>query len=125
MHRSLARRTLRFAAVTGAALAATVATALPAHAINRVDCGDRSDFLYFEVNGLNPCFANAGTIDVAIYGVGWMNTGNNEVSFKYRTVQGGPQWDSGRLPKWYAFHLGLASGSPSGTVHKIEQITIY
>ncbi|MBE4738202.1 MULTISPECIES: beta/gamma crystallin domain-containing protein [Streptomyces] len=125
MNRSLARRALRFAGVTGAALAATVATALPAHAINRVDCGDRSDFLYFEVNGLNPCFANAGTIDVAIYGVGWMNTGNNEVSFKYRTVQGGPQWDSGRLPKWYAFHLGLASGSPSGTVHKIEQITIY
>ena len=125
MNRSLARRALRFAAVTGAALAATVATALPAHAINRVDCGDRSDFLYFEVDGLNPCFANAGTIDVAIYGVGWMNTGNNEVSFKYRTVLGGPQWDSGHLPKWYAFHLGLASGSPSGTVHKIEQITIY
>ncbi|MEV6385658.1 beta/gamma crystallin domain-containing protein [Streptomyces sp. NPDC051773] len=125
MNRSLARRALRFAGVTGAALAATVATALPAHAINRVDCGDRSDFLYFEVDGLNPCFANAGTIDVAIYGVGWMNTGNNEVSFKYRTVLGGPQWDSGRLPKWYAFHLGLASGSPSGTVHKIEQITIY
>ena len=64
-----------------------------------MDCGERSDFLYFEVD--------------------------DEVSFKYRTVLGGPQWDSGRLPKWYAFHLGLASGSPSGKVHKIEQITIY
>ncbi|MDX2555897.1 MULTISPECIES: beta/gamma crystallin domain-containing protein [Streptomyces] len=125
MNGSIARRALRFAGVTGVALAATVATALPAHAINRVDCGERSDFLYFEVDGVNPCFANAGTIDVAIYGVGWMNTGNNEVSFTYRTVLGGPQWDSGRLPKWYAFDLGLASGSPSGKVHKIERITIY
>lgn len=125
MNRSLARRTLRFAAVSATALAATVATALPAHAINRTDCGGRFDFLYFEVDGVDPCFANAGTMDVAIYGVGWMNTGDNEVSFKFRTVLGGPQWDSGRLPKWYAFDLGLASGSPSGKVHKIEQITIY
>lgn len=125
MNRSIARRALRFAGVTGAALVATVATALPAHAINRVDCGGRNDFLYFEVDGVNPCFANAGTIDVAIYGVGWMSTGNNEVSIKYRTVLGGPLWDSGRLAEWTAFDLGLASGSPSHKVHKIEQITIY
>lgn len=76
-------------------------------------------------NLCGPCFANAGTMDVAIYGVGWTSTGNNEVSFKYRTVLGGPLWDSGRLAKWTAFDLGLASGSPSGKVHKIEQITIY
>ncbi|MDX2938181.1 beta/gamma crystallin domain-containing protein [Streptomyces ipomoeae] len=125
MNRSTVRRALRFVGVTGAALAATLATSLPAHAINRVDCGNYGEFLYFETDGVDPCFANAGTIDVAIYGVGWMNTGNNEVSFKFRTVLGGPQWDSGRLPKYYAFDLGRASGSPTGKVHKIEQITIY
>ncbi|MFF7281442.1 beta/gamma crystallin domain-containing protein [Streptomyces griseorubiginosus] len=125
MNRSIVRRAQRLAGVTGAALTATVATALPAHAINRVDCAGRNDFFYFEVDGVNPCFANAGTMDVAIYGVGWTSTGNNEVSFKYRTVLGGPLWDSGRLAKWTAFDLGLASGSPSGKVHKIEQITIY
>ncbi|MET8976204.1 beta/gamma crystallin domain-containing protein [Streptomyces sp. NPDC004539] len=121
----MSSRMRRLAGVTIAALATTLATALPAHAINRVDCGDRSDFLYFEVDGANPCFANAGTIDVAIYGIGWMSTGNNEVSIKYRTVLGGPLWDSGRLAKWTAFDLGLASGAPSKKVHKIEQITIY
>lgn len=119
------RRALQLAGVAVAALATTVATALPAHAINRVDCGSGVDFLYFEVDGVNPCFANAGTINVAIYGVGWMDTGNNEVSLKYRTVLGGPQYDTGRLPKWMAFDFGRASGAPSGKVHKIEQITIY
>ncbi|UUU23073.1 beta/gamma crystallin domain-containing protein [Streptomyces sp. DSM 40750] len=125
MTRPTSRNLMRLAGVAAAALATTVATALPAHAINRVDCASGNDFLYFEVDGVNPCFANAGTINVAIYGVGWMDTNNNEVSFKYRTVLGGPQYDSGRLPKWYAFDLGLASGAPSGKVHKIEQITIY
>ncbi|WP_149829526.1 beta/gamma crystallin domain-containing protein [Streptomyces tailanensis] len=90
MNRSTARRALRFAGVTGAALVATLATSLPAHAINRVDCASGNDFLYFEVDGVDPCFANAGTINAAIYGVGWMDTGNNEVSFKYRAVLGSP-----------------------------------
>ncbi len=125
MRPPIRRRALQLAGVAVASLATTVATALPAHAINRVDCDALADFLYFESDGTNPCFANAGTINVAIYGVGWMDTGNNEVSIKYRTVLGGPQYDSGRLPKFMAFDLGRASGAPSGKVHKIEQITIY
>lgn len=125
MRPPIRRRALQLAGVAVAALATTVATALPAQAINRVDCGNYGEFLYFETDGTDPCFANAGTMNVAIYGVGWMNTGNNEVSIKYRTVMGGPLWDSGRLPKYMAFDFGRASGAPSGKVHKIEQITIY
>ncbi|MFJ9562743.1 beta/gamma crystallin domain-containing protein [Streptomyces fuscichromogenes] len=68
-----------------ATLALTVASAVPAHAINRVsdDCSWRTDFLRVFNEGV-LCFANAGAMDVAIYGVYYVDSGNNVVTFRYR-----------------------------------------
>lgn len=83
------KRGLRGPAVA-VALAAAIAVTLPAgaaHAINKVDCGDRDDFL--KVTGHTSgipwrrqvrCYANAGTVEVRLW-VDQISTGNNDVVY--------------------------------------------
>ncbi|MEV1169156.1 beta/gamma crystallin domain-containing protein [Nonomuraea sp. NPDC049784] len=61
-----------------------VALPSPAFAINDADCNvsDSREFLRIQ-NGLDRhCFANGGTMSVAIYGVDLISTGNNNVAIE-------------------------------------------
>lgn len=48
-------------------------------AVDRVDCDNRTDFLQLwkQPSGEELCFANAGDLPVAVYGVTYLNSGNN------------------------------------------------
>src|SRR5437763_16180027 len=74
------------AAVTAIAASAVVAAA-PAQAISRVsatNCAQRNDyFSTSNTGGGRVCFANAGSISVAIYNVIIIQTGNNAGYFDY------------------------------------------
>jgi hypothetical protein len=63
-----------------AAVAATLAFATPASAISRVTpqstCDGRSDF-WAMWNSSKLCFANAGTMSIAVYGVNLSRSGHN------------------------------------------------
>lgn len=67
--------------------------------INRVNgCTDPNS--YWDVRNYPPlvCFANAGSISVAIYSVYQVNTGNNAGWFEY--YYGGYYYDTPNLGKW-------------------------
>jgi len=88
----ISRRTRLSGLVAGlAALTALVGTAAPAQAINRVECAGRTDFLRVFNDGV-LCFANAGYIDVAIYDVRNVASGNNtgDVTI-WKTINGPAQ----------------------------------
>lgn len=61
--------------VLGASVALIFAGSSSANAINRVSCTD-SNFLQIS-SAQATCWANAGTVDVKLYGVYGFNTGNN------------------------------------------------
>jgi hypothetical protein len=123
------RRSLGVAAVAVAALAATAmpavaATAAPTTAsaigptINRTDCNENS---YLEIHNNSGrdtlCFANAGTMPVAIYGVNWVESGNNVVTLQFQRDLSDPRLETVTLQKW-------ASWNP-GHIHEIISIRIY
>ncbi|TDC06649.1 oxidoreductase [Nonomuraea longispora] len=75
--------------LTVAALAAVFAASLPvgaAHAINIVDCGNRTDLLKFTGHdGAWPatrvrCYANKGTLSVRLW-ADQISTGNNDIEY--------------------------------------------
>ncbi|MFG3013925.1 beta/gamma crystallin domain-containing protein [Streptomyces cinerochromogenes] len=123
------RRTLGVAAVSAAALAATVVPATAASAspstasaigptINRTDCNENS---YLEIHNNDGrdtlCFANAGTIPVAIYGVNWVESGNNVVTLQFQRNLSDPRLETVTLQKW-------SSWNP-GHIHEILSIRIH
>ncbi len=123
------RRSLGVAAVAAAALAATVvpaaaATAAPTTAsaigptINRTDCNENS---YLEIHNNEGrdtlCFANAGTMPVAIYGVNWVESGNNVVTLQFQRNLSDPRLETITLQKW-------SSWNP-GHIHEIISIRIH
>lgn len=75
---------LKRIAVTVAATAAlsVVIPVSSAAAMNRTDCGNRTDFVKLTKLGGKEslCFANAGEQNVKIYQVGTVEAGNNSVS---------------------------------------------
>lgn len=102
------RRTIRrAAAIAGAGLALTVAAPVTtAHAIARVECGDRTDVVRVTFETGDGCFTDAGTlhfdrghwarsvsagdndITVGIYGLdGTMDVPRGEILHLYRTLQ--------------------------------------
>ncbi|MGW0771637.1 beta/gamma crystallin domain-containing protein [Streptomyces sp. NPDC002676] len=101
-----------------AALAALAGTAAPAQALNRVDCGNRTDFLAFHNDG-KVCFANAGHQDVAIYGVTKITAGNNAGRVMLQQAEGWPlhSLDFGK------YEIVTPGSYP--WFHKITGITVY
>ncbi|MFF8769488.1 beta/gamma crystallin domain-containing protein [Kitasatospora sp. NPDC015120] len=63
------------------AAAATLLPAANAEAVNRIDCGGRTDFakVYNYGYGGTLCFANDGWMAVRIYNVDRIDAGNNKV----------------------------------------------
>ncbi|MFD0279736.1 beta/gamma crystallin domain-containing protein [Kitasatospora sp. NPDC127111] len=74
-----ARRAGAVAVLTAAAAALLPATG--ANAVNRVDCGNRTDFAKVYNYGYSGqlCFANDGWMAVRIYNVDRIDAGNNRV----------------------------------------------
>ncbi|MGK5733621.1 beta/gamma crystallin domain-containing protein [Streptomyces sp. URMC 124] len=118
------RRSVGIAAATMAALAAT---ALPATAastgvapINRTNCNQND---YFEIHNNNGhdtlCFANRGEMPVAIYGVNWVESGNNAVTFQFQRNESDPRLETVSLNKWGQWSPGQAY------IHKIIWIKIH
>ncbi|MEU1015483.1 beta/gamma crystallin domain-containing protein [Streptomyces sp. NPDC005900] len=68
--------------------------------------------------GGSLCFANAGAVSVAIYGVDQIWTGNNKVTLEYVPRLGAPA-TSGTVEKW---SYGKITGEP---LHKITKIRIW
>ncbi|KOV90533.1 beta/gamma crystallin domain-containing protein [Streptomyces sp. NRRL B-3648] len=123
------RHSLGVASVVAAALAATIAPAAAATAspttaatvgpaINRTDCNENG---YLEIHNNEGrdtlCFANAGSIPVAIYGVNWVESGNNVVTLQFQRNLSDPRLETVTLQKW-------SSWNP-GHVHEILSIRIY
>ncbi|MEU0744428.1 beta/gamma crystallin domain-containing protein [Streptomyces sp. NPDC006134] len=123
------RRSLGVAAVAAAALAATAVPAAAAAAsptaasaygplINRTDCNENG---YLEIHNNSGrdtlCFANAGTMPVAIYGVNWVESGNNMVTLQFQRSLSDPRLESVTLQKW-------SSWNP-GHIHQIISIRIH
>ncbi|WP_318205545.1 beta/gamma crystallin domain-containing protein [Streptomyces sp. SCL15-4] len=123
------RRSLGIAAVSVAALAATIVPATAATAsvttasaigpsINRTDCNENS---YLEIHNNEGrdtlCFANAGSMPVAIYGVNWVESGNNVVTLQYQRELSNPRLETVTLQKW-------SSWNP-GHIHEILSINIH
>ncbi|TMR15474.1 hypothetical protein ETD86_27245 [Nonomuraea turkmeniaca] len=107
-----------------AALAVMVALPSPAFAINHVDC-NRKDIREFLIirNGLDRhCFANGGTMSVAIYGVDYISPGNNNVAIEYIDDLGGPS-RALLIPKWTLWGFDTADGI-NGPMHMIYKIRI-
>ncbi|MEV5413295.1 hypothetical protein AB0K60_31235 [Thermopolyspora sp. NPDC052614] len=69
------------AMATAGALALGLST--PAHAINEVDCGDRTDFLLVRLPSSDHCFANAGPIGVDLRDPVLIWGGNNDAIINY------------------------------------------
>ena len=74
---------IRRAGIVGA-MAVAMAALIPvgdANAVNRVDCGNRTDFakIYNYNYTSTLCFSNDGWTAVRIYGVDQINAGNNKV----------------------------------------------
>ncbi|MBB6547200.1 beta/gamma crystallin domain-containing protein [Nonomuraea rubra] len=116
------KNSLRKVVATGAVALAAVVTvpAGPAYAINGVACRNNplvDEFLY--VNG--HCFANGGTMGVAIYGVETIWSGNNRVAITYIDDLGGPSGGM-LLDKWRMWDF---SDDGHDRIHKVTSISIY
>ncbi|MFJ8694849.1 beta/gamma crystallin domain-containing protein [Streptomyces roseolilacinus] len=118
------RRSLGVAAVAAAALAATAVPATAATTstngalINRTNCNENG-YLEIHNNGGRDtlCFANAGSMPVAIYGVNWVESGNNVVTLQFQRNLSDPRLESITLQKW-------GSWNP-GHIHQIISIRIH
>ncbi|WP_255306331.1 beta/gamma crystallin domain-containing protein [Streptomyces sp. Wb2n-11] len=118
------RRSIGVAAVAAAALAATAVPATAATAstigvlINRTACNENG---YLEIHNNSGrdtlCFANAGTMPVAIYGVNWVESGNNVVTLQFQRNLSDPRLESITIQRW-------SSWNP-GHIHKIISIRIH
>ncbi|MFH8893560.1 beta/gamma crystallin domain-containing protein [Streptomyces sp. NPDC017949] len=115
---------VRGAGIAAVALLTTLATTLPAHAVNRTGCGSRSDFLKVHLTGGGElCFANAGEMKVAIYGIQYISTGNNVVRIRYRQAINSTPIEVG-VGKWSTF-APLPDPDTLVQAHKIEWIKIH
>ncbi|WP_030418920.1 beta/gamma crystallin domain-containing protein [Streptomyces sp. SCSIO 75703] len=113
--------------VAAAALAALVATAVPVGTaaaseagalIHRTSCTERAFLTIHNNNGRDLlCFANAGFMPVAIYGVNWVESGNNVVTLEYQKDAGNSRIDTVTLQKWTAWN--------PGHVHRVMSIRIH
>ncbi|MGY3677031.1 beta/gamma crystallin domain-containing protein [Streptomyces sp. TE33382] len=111
---------------TAASATTTPITAVPAAtapavpSINRTDCNETS---YVEVHNNDGkdvlCFANAGQTAVAIYGVNWVESGNNVVTFQFQRSLNNPSLENVTLQKWSTWQAG------QNPVHKIISIKIH
>jgi hypothetical protein len=97
--------------------------ATPAYAINKVPCRTDGGFLWIN-NGSaeadNHCFANAGTVNVAVYGVYVIWAGNNNVAITYIDDLGGPEVGM-LLGKGQSWHH---DGWGQDRIHKITRLQI-
>ncbi|MER5361822.1 beta/gamma crystallin domain-containing protein [Streptomyces sp. NPDC002785] len=117
----------RFVGVAVASVAALVATAVPVAAaspsgvgalINRTSCDERGYLAIHNNDGRDTlCFANAGSMPVAIFGVKWVESGNNVVTLQYQKDKNNQKLDTVTIPKWQAWK--------PGHVHKIISIRIH
>ncbi|MFB7919194.1 beta/gamma crystallin domain-containing protein [Streptomyces sp. NPDC056061] len=100
--------------------AAPAATAPAVSYINRTACNETS---YVEIHNNNGkdvlCYANAGQTGVAIYGVNWVESGNNVVTFQFQRSLNNPSLESVTLKKWDTWKAG------KNPVHKIVSIKIH
>ncbi|WP_326697787.1 hypothetical protein OG909_10850 [Streptomyces sp. NBC_01754] len=107
-------------ATTTPVMAASAASAPTMPSINRTACNETS---YVEIHNNNGkdvlCYANAGQTAVAIYGVNWVESGNNVVTFQFQRNLNNPSLESVTLKKWSTWQAG---NSP---VHKIISIKIH
>ncbi|MFI1018860.1 beta/gamma crystallin domain-containing protein [Streptomyces sp. NPDC020965] len=119
------RRTL---GITAATMAVLATAAVPAVAsaptddfstlISGVPC-NQTDFLEIHNNNGQSvlCFANGGSMAVAIYGVNWVESGNNRVKLQFQRSLSNPVLENVTLGKW-------GSWNP-GHVHKVIRIEIF
>ncbi|MFI1828650.1 beta/gamma crystallin domain-containing protein [Streptomyces sp. NPDC020412] len=119
------RRPLGVAVATVAAMAAMAVPAVASTPsgdfstlINGVPC-NQTDFLEIHNNNGQStlCFANGGSMAVAIYGVNWVESGNNRVKLQFQRNLNNPTLENVTMAKW-------SSWNP-GHVHKIIRIEIY
>ncbi|MFD5555030.1 beta/gamma crystallin domain-containing protein [Streptomyces sp. NPDC127068] len=119
------RRPLGVAVAAMAALAALAAFAVPAAAsssiappIHGVPC-NRTDYLEIHNNNGQSvlCFADRGFVGVAIYGVNWIESGNNRVNIQFQRNLSSPGLESVTIEKW-------SSWNP-GHIHKVTRIEIF
>ncbi|MFI9624573.1 beta/gamma crystallin domain-containing protein [Streptomyces sp. NPDC052042] len=91
-------------------MAALVATTVPVAAaspppavgalINRTACNERGYLAIYNNDGRETlCSANAGSMPVAIYGVNWVESGNNVVTLEYQKDMNDPKLDTVNLQK--------------------------
>jgi hypothetical protein len=83
-------------------------SATPALATDRVGCGDRTDFVMFNIDlggglGTNQCYANAGDIAVNIGNVYSFSSGNNKVTVNYEF---GGRYYTSTLDRWQGVGFG-------------------
>jgi hypothetical protein len=84
------------ALAAGTALAAAPAAAAPAVAtvavapqVSRADCNNHTDYReLWKLSGEELCFANAGDLDVAVYDVDHLESGNNAGWVRYIAYNG-------------------------------------
>ncbi|WP_162467331.1 beta/gamma crystallin domain-containing protein [Streptomyces cavernae] len=101
----------------------------PASAINRVDCAGRNDFALFSTGGFGQtptyvCFANGGDVDVALYGITHVRSGDNKISYLYQKTQGGElAWRT--LGKWQVWEVFSEGGVNAVPTHKVLHIIIH
>lgn len=109
------------AALTSVA-AAALALALPvtdANAINRVECAGRWDFVNIYSGGSRVCFANDGYLDVMIYGVSDLYSGNNDLYY-YESVYGPSGPGHRHVPAWTWNSSYYNDGGRTGTVRYLQ-----
>ncbi|MFF3733001.1 beta/gamma crystallin domain-containing protein [Streptomyces sp. NPDC002476] len=117
----------RFVGVAAASVAAMVATAVPVAAapssgvgalINRTACNESGYLAIHNNDGRDTlCFANAGSMPVAIYGVNWVESGNNVVTLQYQKDMNNPRLDTVTIQKWNVWN--------PGHVHKVISVRIH
>ncbi|WP_346011902.1 beta/gamma crystallin domain-containing protein [Streptomyces sp. SID3343] len=119
------RRSLGVAAATVAALAALAVPAVaatptggPSTLVHGVNC-NRTDYLEIHNNNGQSvlCFADRGFVGVAIYGVNWVESGNNVVNIQFQRNLNNPALESVTIQKWQPWN--------PGHVHKVTRIEIY
>ncbi|MFI0424316.1 beta/gamma crystallin domain-containing protein [Spongiactinospora sp. 9N601] len=112
-----------FRGVLGAAAAAltvlVTVPATPAYATNAVRCPSwvGSEYLEFH-NSDKLCFANGGSLSVAIYGVHTVWSGNNRVRYAFQRHIGGPV-------EWGQIDRRNAAAYHSPAIHQVTAIQIY
>lgn len=118
-------RSLGVAATVMAALASTTVPAFASAPvggysapIHRVNC-DRTDYLEVHNNsGMSVlCFADRGAVAVAIYGVNWIESGNNKAEIQFQRSLNNPAIESVTIEKWNSWN--------PGHIHKVNRIEIF